>query len=709
MAEEESKKTSSVGSMLQGIQASVAPLDKTLQAIEENTKAILDNSKGGADSAEKKFEDKKQEGMFGKMFASMTSVFSGLGKKSDKESKGFFGWLKDNWGKVLIGVMALGVLFMPLKNLIPMLKSIWETMKSMVNSILNVLIGAVPDQSAIDKAQKAVDEATQGLFESDEAFTARVAKMQANVDLMSDSMAKGERVGGMFGKGGPFDGMEIQAGIVAAGLTAVAATVLAFKLAVKAILAPFKIFGKLLGIGNAEAKAAKAAKAALAAEKTAAKKLAEKAAKETAKAAEKATAQAAKEAAKKTGQSTLSKMGGVAKNIAKSPVAKVVGKSLAKIATPLIVAAEAYGAYSDVKELKKKEASGEITKDEATVGKAKAVGKGTGAIAGALGGAATGAAWGLMVGPLGAIVGGVVGGVVGSVLGGMGGEQIGEGIGKQLTKESAVGKALEKTGPGAKTSGGGGKVAPKGAVHVPGSSANARKKLDKAKAKRAKRTKRTKKAWSNRGANEHSKVLVSDADMGGVDWNQLGGRDTIEGVILSTWNEAGIKQKPTFTSGFRDKDHALSKKRPGSQHIQKTAFDLRSKDLGSQAPGIFSRLMEVFGPMGIWGQDEKGSVNEDKRTGEHFHFQLASKGFGGVVDKATGFIAGEDGPERVDIVPLNDPSARMAGMNKAHDERMASQGGTPSINVVTSSQVNNSSDQSAVVLPGNVRPVKIQT
>jgi len=49
----------------------------------------------------------------------------------------------------------------------------------------------------------------------------------------------------------------------------------------------------------------------------------------------------------------------------------------------------------------------------------------------------------------------------------------------------------------------------------------------------------------------------------------------------------------------------------------------------------------------------------------------------------------------------------MAGMNKAHDDRMASQGGTPSINVVTSSQVNNSSDQSAVVLPGNVRAKEI--
>ena len=87
-------------------------------------------------------------------------------------------------------------------------------------------------------------------------------------------------------------------------------------------------------------------------------------------------------------------MGSVAKKVAKSPVAKIVGTGLSRLATPLIVAAEAYGAYDDVKELKKKEAAGEITKKEATVGKAKAVGKGTGAIAGALTGAATGAAWG---------------------------------------------------------------------------------------------------------------------------------------------------------------------------------------------------------------------------------------------------------------------------------------------------------------------------
>jgi hypothetical protein len=49
----------------------------------------------------------------------------------------------------------------------------------------------------------------------------------------------------------------------------------------------------------------------------------------------------------------------------------------------------------------------------------------------------------------------------------------------------------------------------------------------------------------------------------------------------------------------------------------------------------------------------------------------------------------------------------MAGMNKAHDDRMASQEGTPSINVVTSNQTNNSSDQSAVVMQPQQRPKEI--
>jgi len=132
--------------------------------------------------------------------------------------------------------------------------------------------------------------------------------------------------------------------------------------------------------------------------------------------------------------------------------------------------------------------------------------------------------------------------------------------------------------------------------------------------------------------------------------------------------------------------------------------------LGSKAPEVFSNLMSVFGPMGIWGQHEKGGVNAENRSGEHFHFQLAAKGFGGVVNKATGFIAGEDGPERVDIVPLSSPSTKMDSMNAAHNERTASQGGTPSINVVTSNsnQTTNAQDQSSMVMLQQQRPKAIK-
>ena len=123
----------------------------------------------------------------------------------------------------------------------------------------------------------------------------------------------------------------------------------------------------------------------------------------------------------------------------------------------------------------------------------------------------------------------------------------------------------------------------------------------------------------------------------------------------------------------------------------------------SERDSVFASLQAKFGSK-ILGIRHK---ELDGKDSQHFHFQLAAKGFSGTVNKATGFIAGEDGPERVDIVPLNDPSAKMDGINKLHDDRMASQGGTPSINVVTSNQTNNSSAQSAVLIPANIRPKEI--
>ena len=87
--------------------------------------------------------------------------------------------------------------------------------------------------------------------------------------------------------------------------------------------------------------------------------------------------------------------------------------------------------------------------------------------------------------------------------------------------------------------------------------------------------------------------------------------------------------------------------------------------------------MGAFSHFGITGQHEKGKLNEDKRTGEHFHFQLAAKGFNGIVGKdgPRGFIAGEAGEELVRIQPLVSPDARMNAMNALNAENQTARGG----------------------------------
>ena len=258
---------------------------------------------------------------------------------------------------------------------------------------------------------------------------------------------------------------------------------------------------------------------------------------------------------------------------------------------------------------------------------------------------------------------------------------------------------------------------PKGAVHSPGASARAAKKIAKAKARRSKKTTKTRTGrkiageWVVEGQpltkaqlsaidmsrtmgnivpvtkeeelglatstkDKHKAVQVSGADMSGVSWNKLGGRDTVEEIILSTWNQSGVSAPPTFTSGFRKKDDDLSIKNPFSKHIQRTAFDLRSKDLGGAAPGIFTNLMTAFNPLGITGQHETGDVNAKNRTGEHFHFQLAARGFEGVVGKdgPRGFIVGEAGEELVRIQPLVSPDAKMNAMNALSTENQTARG-----------------------------------
>ena len=177
--------------------------------------------------------------------------------------------------------------------------------------------------------------------------------------------------------------------------------------------------------------------------------------------------------------------------------------------------------------------------------------------------------------------------------------------------------------------------------------------------------------------------------MSGVAWNKLGGKDTIEDAILTTWNQQGVSAAPTFTSGFRKKDAKESLANPRSQHIQGTAFDLRSKDLGSKASDVWADISSKFAGMGLWGQWEKGDVNAKNRTGEHFHFQLAAKGFGGVVNKATGFIAGEEGPELVNIVPLQSPADKTNAINQVHADRATLGNNQASPTIIATESTNN--------------------
>ena len=197
----------------------------------------------------------------------------------------------------------------------------------------------------------------------------------------------------------------------------------------------------------------------------------------------------------------------------------------------------------------------------------------------------------------------------------------------------------------------------------------------------------------------HDKVGVSDANMSKVAWGKLGGKGAIEAAITGVYNKHGIKQKPTFTSGYRGPEHFLTKANPSSQHPKGTAFDLRSANIPASKQGaVFADLSSSFGG-GIWGQHEKGSVNEGKRTGEHFHFQAAAQGFQGVVDKATIFLVGEGGAEMVNVTPLNSPQGRTSAMNTMQSENaQGKMGGGNAPTIVSAPQSTTVNNQSSTVL-----------
>jgi GH24 family phage-related lysozyme (muramidase) len=135
------------------------------------------------------------------------------------------------------------------------------------------------------------------------------------------------------------------------------------------------------------------------------------------------------------------------------------GKSIGPAAGLLAVGVGAMNAtegYNDAEDQVKK---GEITKEEGTVKKSEAVGKGVGEGLGGAGGAALGAAIGTFIFP---VVGTAIGAAFGGWLGSMGGEAIGESVGntvgKELAKKPVVATAAAKAS--AKESGSSGSSTP---------------------------------------------------------------------------------------------------------------------------------------------------------------------------------------------------------------------------------------------------------
>ena len=690
------KKDAGPQDLFTAVSKAVAPLSSHLDTIAKHTQAIMENTKGGGakPSAEAKFEGKN---MFSKMFAGIANAIGGLKLGEKKDDKGIFGWIKDNWGKLLIGVLALGPLLLPLDTLVDMWHEWMPKIKETFSSI-GTLIMEHPIMTGISAALLAafgpsgVLMALGGILKGGVAlakFAAGAAGPIAIVAAIAKTIYDGIMGAELAGEWG----VSKTAGVMGAILGGTGKGVKnAFMNAGK-----WAILGATLGsvvpivgtvLGGVIGAVVGGVLGWIGGEKI---------------------SQMIQTGMNKLGElwdGMIEGLGQMVEDfnvyliqpikefgikafewISNTQIGKMFGTILEKL-EPMMGDFKIYLIDPLVNFF------GKIKDNLVLMGEDFNT---------------------YLIDPIVDLFSKVTG-TFSSAFDGM--KAIAN---KMIDKINVIGSKLGMTIPkfdvGGKSAGGGGGTSGGGTGGAGGGTGTTSGTTAGTGAVTQQKPEEKKGFWGgvksffSSDEDKHTKVKEHQANMGGVAWNKLGGRDTIEDVILTAWNEAGISKAPTFTSGYRPKDHKLSLSNPRSQHIQKTAFDLRSKDLSSnEASGVFSRLMSVFGPMGIWGQHEKGSVNAKNRSGEHFHFQLAAKGFSGTVDKATGFIAGEDGPERVDIIPLNDPSARMAGMNKVHDDRMASQEGTPSINVITSNQTNNSQDQSSVILPSNVRPGKpIQT
>ena len=107
----------------------------------------------------------------------------------------------------------------------------------------------------------------------------------------------------------------------------------------------------------------------------------------------------------KSGGKALGFLGKAAK--AAGSVALKVGKVIPGVGGVIGTGMAAYGAYSDIQEINEKVKSGEMTEEEATVAKSKAIGKGIGSAAGSF------------IPGVGGLVGDLAGGYIGDKLGGV--------------------------------------------------------------------------------------------------------------------------------------------------------------------------------------------------------------------------------------------------------------------------------------------------
>lgn len=203
-------------------------------------------------------------------------------------------------------------------------------------------------------------------------------------------------------------------------------------------------------------------------------------------------------------------------------------------------------------------------------------------------------------------------------------------------------------------------------------------------------------------------------NMKGVEWNKLSsdGRKGVEGAIWSIYSKYG--KTPTFVSGLRDENHKLYN--PNSQHAYGMAFDLRSKNLGVALDPIRSDLSQMFGKNGWFFQHEvAGQANSTgtKATGDHFHIHkksiAAATGWHGYVNDETWFKTGEAGSERVDITPMNSPASKMNNMNRLQSELATSAGGSSPVTVINQNTSNSSNNQTAALIPQQVRSKQYTT